>query len=84
MREKQISNSRLKNDINDVEYYYHYYYYHEMGQYQYLCKKLRSKLEELKKSCDCKKFAYAMNSITNSENEDCGAAMMVSKSIDFV
>lgn len=81
MREKQISNSRLKNDINDVEYYYYYY---EMGQHQYLCKKLRSKLEELKKSCDCKKFAYAMNSITNSENEDCGAAMMVSKSIDFV
>lgn len=28
-REKQISNSRLKNDINDVEYYYYY----EMGQY---------------------------------------------------
>ena len=80
MQEKQISNSRLKNDINDVEYYYYY----EMGQYQYLCKKLGSKLEELKKSCDCKKFAYAMNSITNSENEDCGAAMMVSKSIDFV
>lgn len=81
MQEKQISNSRLKNDINDVEYYYYYY---EMVQHQYLCKKLRSKLEELKKSCDCKKFAYAMNSITNSENEDCGAAMMVSKSIDFV
>ena len=81
MQEKQILNSRLKNDINDVEYYYYYY---EMGQHQYLCKKLRSKLEELKKSCDCKKFAYAMNSITNSENEDCGAAMMVSKSIDFV
>jgi hypothetical protein len=42
------SKSRPRKEINEVECYY----CHEMGHYQYQCKKLKIDLEEFKKNRD--------------------------------
>lgn len=43
--DRKRSKSRPKKDINGMEGYY----YHEMGHYQYQCKKLRAELGVFKK-----------------------------------
>lgn len=55
------------------------YYYHEMGHYQYQCKKLRAELGGFKKSYDSHKFVDAMIGKKYSEDEDCGDVFMVNK-----
>ena len=55
------------------------YYYHEMGHYQYQCKKLRAELGGFKKSCDSHKFVDAMIGTEYSEDEDSGDVFMVNK-----